>query len=126
MRTSIFRTLSALLIALAFGLASSASAGIIPGFDLQIAVETESGNPMGGSNLSALEESGLIDESENGLVTTRSLNAPVVGPNWSILSWDSQHDPDPFITNNFQVTNNTEQELPFPARFTGPSRTIKV
>ncbi len=59
------------------------------------------------SDETALSE--LLSLVENGTETTLALMAPqtVLAGGSTILDWDSTYDPDPFVTNNFVVVNNS-------------------
>lgn len=95
--------LVALLVALCAG---AASADPVPAeFGLQVQIDQ-------GASTWIADESSLaasLDATTVGDVTTVELTAPmnVLGGGATIEDWSSSFDPDPFITNNFVVVNNS-------------------
>lgn len=94
------------IAALLFAVALPAAAGPIPvGYSLDISIES------GASTWNADETSlsTLLDATTTGDVTLIELlgSQTVLGGDATINDWDSSFDPDPFITNNFTVTNNS-------------------
>lgn len=79
------------------GLLTAASAGATPVYDLSI--------DLGGQTV------GIADVTASYTPTTYGgtwvLDAPYVGTNSTIESWGSSYDTDPFVTQNFVVTNNS-------------------
>lgn len=114
----------AVLVALGTFLSLPASA-LPTGYDLQVAVSnTQSGASLGGATLSGLMGAGMITESIDPIAgtTTLSLTGPVSGPSgmWTVEEWDSTIDLDPFITNNFTVTNMTGSTVTYTIAVSSP------
>ena len=99
------------LTAAAATLLLASSAWAIPvGFDLQLTVDDATGSNLGSMNLAGLQGMGRITETADTTAGTETatLNAPMAGAGgWILESWDSTVKADPWITNNFVVTNNT-------------------
>ncbi|MEZ4218572.1 MAG: PEP-CTERM sorting domain-containing protein [Myxococcota bacterium] len=106
--------------------AAAAPAGALPtGYDIQIAVaNSQTGASMGGADLASLMSAGVLTETVDPVAgtTTLALNTVVAGPSglWTIDEWDSTIDLDPFITNNFTVTNNTAATLTYTIAVSSP------
>lgn len=88
-------------------LLASGGSALPVGYDLQISVETVGGQDLGSSDLDDLVGLGLIGQSGDTEAGSAWLTGPATGTGWSVDSWQSAVDVDPFITNNFTVTNNT-------------------
>lgn len=114
------RTISLFSCVLAAGL-GFAIASPANSFSFSLDVSDAGGGDAGGFRLEDLENQGRIATSVDGDVTSRRLNGATQGAsgNWTIDSWDSQFDPDPFITNDFQVTNNSGNDLVFSMNVAG-------
>ncbi|MEZ4218571.1 MAG: PEP-CTERM sorting domain-containing protein [Myxococcota bacterium] len=98
--------------AFALVLAAPAAEALPVGYDLQITVDDASGGGnIGSMNLQGLQTMGLVSETTNpgAGTTTAALTGPMMGSGglWTLDSWDSTLKEDPWITNNFVVTNNT-------------------
>jgi hypothetical protein len=99
--------------------ASGAWAVTVPaGFLLDIQV-------VGGASTWNADESSLSSQlslTPSGTETTLALTGPqtVLGGNAIIQSWDSTFDPDPFVTNNFVVVNNSAVTQTFTVSVSSP------
>ena len=108
MRLLLPRVLVSALAVLAFALPATA---LPVGFEMIWSAEdSETGESLGLYYLEDLMNLGLLDETENPALGTVGveLNATAEWPTgWSVTSASTQVKEDPFITNNFVVTNNT-------------------
>lgn len=89
---------------------ASPIAAIPVGYEVVFAAEDELGQSLGSQDLSGLLGMGIIDESSNpeaGTETIQLNQAMTAGTGWIVNSFSSTLKEDPFITNNFNVTNNT-------------------
>jgi len=119
------RRLAAVAVFAALGLvAAPRGASALPvGYDLQISVDGSGGN-IGSMGLAGLQGMGVVSETSDPLAgtTTASLTGPVSGSGgmWTIDSWDSTVKVDPWITNNFVVTNNSGGTATFTITVSSP------
>ena len=123
------RWASLVVVALAAPLLSSTALALPTGFDLQISVTDESGQALGGTDLGDLTGLGLIAQGSNPALETESawLTGPAdLGMGWSVDSWKSTVKADPFITNNFTVTNHTGGVATYTITVSSPIAAINV
>ena len=102
---------ASIAILVALWIAPSALA-LPAGYALQIDItDSSTGSSLGGADLGTLMGLGMLTETVDTTagITTLELNGPVSGPSggWTIQDWDSSVKEDPWITNNFTVSNNT-------------------
>jgi hypothetical protein len=92
-------------------LVAAAPGGAVPtGFEMTFSAETLGGQSLGSQDLDGLLGLGIVGELVDPILDTETvfLVAPMVaGTGWMVLSASSEVKEDPFITNNFQVVNNT-------------------
>jgi hypothetical protein len=92
-------------------LLAAAPVGAVPtGFEMTFSAETLEGQSLGSQNLDGLLGLGIVGELTDPILETETvfLLAPMVaGTGWMVLSASSEVKEDPFITNNFEVVNNT-------------------
>lgn len=113
------------LLCLAVLLLMGLPASSVPvGFQLTVETENEVGGSMGSATLQDLIDAGLIGESSNSEEQTESvfLTGVAAGARggWTVDQWDSTVKEDPFITNNFVVTNNTGGALTYTISVSSP------
>ena len=102
---------ASIAILVALWIAPSALA-LPAGYALQIDItDSSTGSSLGGADLGTLMGLGMLTETVDTTagITTLELNGPVSGPSggWTIQDWDSSVKEDPWLTNNFTVSNNT-------------------
>ena len=93
------------------------------GYSLDISVEDDGGGFLGATTYENLQTAGLISQGvdENGnpqAFLNDVAGDPVNG--WAVLDWDSAVKLDPYITNNFVVTNNTGGTATFTVAVASP------
>lgn len=108
----------ALLLAVAWPAAAAWAITVPSGFELDFEV-TQGGSTWTGTHISLANELG---SSVNGDETTLELSGPrnVLSNDSTITSWSSTFDPDPFVTNNFVVVNNSGSSQVYTVTVTSP------
>lgn len=97
---SLSRRWASLAVA-SIGLLSSSALALPVGYDLQVSVETPSGQALGQADLDDLLGLGLIGQSSNSEQQTESAwltDSADLGMGWSVDTWNSTIKLDPFIT----------------------------
>jgi hypothetical protein len=110
-----------LLVSAALLLAAPATGvPVIPaGYDLSISV-SDSGGAVGSVALADILD--VITETPGSVPgsVTLALPSPEYSGTWDLLSWSSTYKLDPFVTNNFQVVNNSNVTQTYDVLITSP------
>jgi hypothetical protein len=117
------RSLRVVCVAAALVHAALPAASVPVGYDMTFSVTGPGNTDLGGTDLETLMDQFLVGETSDPEAQTEGLYlyAPVSSPNgWTVDSWDSEVKPDPFITNNFVVTNNTGAAATFTIAVSSP------